>query len=179
MNHNKGARLSAVHDADTLRMRCVCDAATGCWHFRKADGKPYRRGERMRLWIFGGTFSTPLRAMWAFTSGKPVPASRTVYRRCDSFDCINPDHLRCSTKTQAVRYSVARNGVSEASVAGLRAAAARRTKITPELRTWALESTQSRLNAIRKQAHQRLPTAASSVFAMGDAMNAHHLRSAA
>ena len=189
MSHPFGTRLNSVHDVESLRARCFCDAHTGCWHFRKADGRRYEHGNHFVVWLYGGKFTTPTRAMWAFHTGKPVPNKRLVYRRCDSFDCINPEHLRCGTKTEAVRFAVSRNGVSATSIAGLKASTTRRTKITPELRAWALESsqtgmevarclgvTQSRVNVIRQQERQRLPTVACSIFAMGQAMNAAHMR---
>ena len=192
MTHAKGSRLHSVHDADSLRMRCVCDAHTGCWHFRKADGKPHARGETPKVWLYGGTYATPTRAMWAFHTGKPVQSHLVVYRNCDSLDCINPTHLRCATRAVATRYRTRRAGVSKNSLANLRAATHQRSKLTAELRTWALESSQSgsevahvlgmsqgRINFIRQQARRRLPTAAASIFALGAAMNAPHMRRSA
>ena len=189
MPHAIGTRLHSIASAADLRERCVIDRHTDCWHFRKADGRPYLHNQGQSIWLYGGRFSTPPRAMWEFTTGKPVPSTRVVYRVCDSMDCINPAHLRCQSRRHAVRQQVARNGLTPGRAAALRAASATRTKMTPELLQWALESTQNgseaahalgmsqgRINTIRQQARQRLATAAPSIFALGDAINTHSMR---
>lgn len=189
MPHAIGTRLRSIASADDLRDRCVVDRHTDCWHFRKADGRPYLHNQGQSIWLYGGRFTTPPRAMWEFTTGKPVPSTRVVYRTCDSMDCINPAHLRCQSRQQAVRQQVARNGLTPGRAAALRAASATRTKLTPELRLWLLESTQNgcetahalgmsqgRINTIRQQARQRLATAAPSIFAVANAINTDSLR---
>jgi hypothetical protein len=192
MTHATGTRLKSAYDVETLRARCVCDRHTDCWHFRKADGKPFTRGETPKVWLHGGTYATPTRAMWLFHTGKPVQRHLVIYRKCESMDCINPAHLRCGTREVAVRFSTKRAGVSKNSLENLCASRDQRSKLTPELRAWVLESSQSgsevahvmgmsqgRINLIRQQARQSLPKAACSIFALGAAMNAPHMRRSA
>lgn len=189
MTHAKGTHLNGVHDAESLRMRCVCNADTDCWQFRKADGKPHAKGAAPKVWIHGGKPVTPTRAMWAFHTGKPVQSHWVIYRTCDTANCINPAHLKCATRATQVRALIERAGVSKNSLENLRAATEQRSKLTPELRTWVLESGQSgpavayalgmsqgRINVIRQQARLRLPNVAASIFALGAAMNAPHMR---
>lgn len=190
MPHQIGTNIGGLASLDAMRERCVCDAE-GCWHFRLADGKPMARGKRQSIWLYGGRFSTPARAAWEFHTGKPVPASRVVYRSCESYDCINPQHLRCGTKADEIRMHKKRGTYKERRGDSAKNSASL-AKLTAELRLWLLESTQSgvavahalgisqgRANAIRAQWRKRAPLAAPSVFSMGLAMNDGHRRKAA
>lgn len=190
MPHEIGTRLGGLASAEDMRLRCHCDPATGCWHFRLASGKSYAKGQRQMVWLFGGRTTTPTRAMWEFSTGRPIPPGLIVYRRCDSHDCVNPGHLRCGPKVDEVRMNVKRGTFNTpAKQASARAAGMWRSKLTPELRVWIMESSQTgvevarvlgmsqgRINCIRQKLRASLPTAAPSVFALGAAMNSTPMR---
>ena len=184
MAHAFGTNLGSICSVETMRLRCVCDAHSGCWHLRKANGGPMPRGHQT-VWIYGGRYMTPTRAMWELVRGKPVPKGRIVWRKCDSYDCVNPKHLRIGSKRDEVRFNAKRGAFSStAQIAAVRAAALANRKITTELRQWLVESpqtgvdaahglgiSQGRANAIRQEMRRRVMTSASSIFAVGDAMN--------
>lgn len=195
MPHEIGARLQGSLDSvNDMRQRCVIDKRTGCWHLRSANGKPWRKGQRLNVWMPAAGKTTPARrAMWAFSTGAEAPADRIVYLVCDAHDCIKPTHLRCGTKADEVAANAARGAYRVPSKvnAARRVGLSRRT-ITAEMRVWAMESGQSgvavahalgcsqgRVNAIRAEARKRLMSAAPSILAMGAAMNQPHSRCAA
>jgi predicted XRE-type DNA-binding protein len=166
-----------------MRLRCVCDDDSGCWHLRSARGRPLV-GRRQIVWVHGRGTMTPMRAMWLFATGEEAPQDKVVARKCDSRDCVNPEHLQV-IKRQALVRRQHKQGIfntPQHREAARRTAIARRV-ITEELRRWIVESsqsgvavahalgvTQSRVNAIRQHMRQRLLQAAPSVFAFGAAM---------
>lgn len=179
MPHAPGTRLGGICDLESLRMRCVIDV-DGCWHIRMADGRQMPR-HRQRVWLYGGTTTTPTRAAWEFHTGKPVRAGRVVYRVCESWDCCNPAHLRCGEKRSEFAIHMARGTYRQACVRSRSYRNSQsQSKMTAELRMWAVESgqsgvvvahalgmSQSRINAIRSEYRKRAVTAAPSVFAIG------------
>lgn len=195
MPHELGTRLNgSLASVDDMRQRCVIDKKTGCWHLRSANGKPWRKGQRVNVWMHTTGKTTPARrAMWAFSTGAEPPADRIVYLACASHDCVRPEHLRCGTKADECAANAARGAFRVPSkVQAARATGISRRTITAELRVWAMESRQSgvavahalgcsqgRVNAIRAEARKRLMSAAPSVFAFGAAMNHMHSRCAA
>lgn len=187
MTHTHGTRLHSVASVEDLRQRCVIDAAGGCWHFRTSSGRAPTPGKPQKLWLYGGTITTPTRAMWAFHTGAEVPSKKVVYRTCFSLDCINPAHLKCGLRRHAARLQCSRHERTPAQQAALRATSDRRTVVTRELLTWVLESTQtgaeaahalgisqSRVNILRRRERDRLPQTAASIFTWGAALGTHH-----
>lgn len=144
MTHPHGTHLGGIRTLECVRQRCVIDADTGCWHLRLADGTPLPRNKRHVLWLHDlGCVSAP-RAVWTLSTGKPVPAGKVVSRHCESYDCARPDHLRCWTKATAYDY-LRRHGRTHSirrTIAN-RVAGIKRSRLTPELRHWLLESGQS------------------------------------
>ena len=187
MPHQHGTKLDGLDSVEAMRLRCVCDRHTGCWHLRTARGKPIPRGGRQIVFIHGGGTATSTRAMWAFHTGKPAPEDKIVARKCDSHDCVNPEHLTLTTRQALVKRQVKRGDFSTPQhIHNAQRAAEARRVLTSELRVWILESTQSgkavaaalgvsqsRVNLLRQEARKRLPVAASSVFAYGQGMVAN------
>lgn len=186
MPHAFGANIGGIDSVEAMRLRCVCDDHSGCWHIRNASGGAYKPGDRMMVWLYGGATYTATRAMWLLAKGVVPPADRLVFRACDSHDCVNPLHLRLGTRREAVRAAAKRGAYSSPKQkANARKAASCKRKATDELRVWLIESSQTgvdiahamgmsqgRVNLIRQQARARLGTASASVFAMGAAMGA-------
>ncbi len=165
MPHVHGTHLGGLRTVEDLRLRCHC-SEDGCWHFRKANGKPMTdTGGRMNVWLFGVGSTTATRAAWALKMGELPPPDRVVYRKCDSRDCVNPDHLRLGDRGKVVKLH-AKRGVFATPQRRENARRAGRVnaKVTLELRAWLCESpqsgsaaahalgiTQGRANAIRAQ----------------------------
>lgn len=145
------------------------------------------------VWVYAVGPMTATRAMWQFHTGKPVPPDRVVLRRCESFDCVNPAHLRCGKRADVVRLQSKRGRFkTERCRKQRQAARAKMAKLTPELRQWAVESPQTgvaaahglgvaqqTVAAIRSAAAKRRQAGVCSIFALGDAMNVGSLRRAA
>jgi len=192
MAHDHGAYLGGVRDVESMRQRCVCDEHTGCWHMRSARGRNLV-GKRQIVWVHGVGAMTVTRAMWLFAHGEAPPANRVVARKCESQDCVRPEHLALMPRKALVRVQVKRGSFDTPKAReSRRRAGERRRVVTAELRVWLIESTQSgvqaahglgitqaRANLIRQEARQRLPSAACSVFAYGAGMAANDGRSVA
>lgn len=192
MSHEQGTYLGGIRDVESMRLRCVCDSHTGCWHIRSARGRKLT-GKRQIVWVHGIGTMTVTRAMWMFSRGKPPPENRVVARKCDSLDCVNPEHLALLDRQAFVRSQVRRGSFdTDRARENARKAAAGRRVLSDELRVWLIESTQSgvevaaalgvkqsRVNAIRQQARARLPKAAASIFSLGAGMAANDGRTVA
>lgn len=186
MSLPSGTHLGGIKTLDDLRMRCFIDdmEQDPCWHFRTArGGKPTRNGLILKVWLYGHGSMSLTRAAWFLDRGKPVEGSLTrVVRRCTSYDCCNPKHLRL---TNASRHPQLLADAGRASSAAKRAAieriAAQRAVVAPELVRWIAESPQSgaelsrvigisagRINVLRRRERLRLAAlAVSSPFRMG------------
>lgn len=137
MAHQTGAYLGAVRCLETLRQRCVVDDdARGCWHLRSPRGRPLptTRGARHTVFVHGLGPITCTRAAWLFSTGEMPPDGHIVWRKCDSYDCVNPAHLRCSTRGDWGRKmgKLGRWRGQWARIQANRSTAAKRRALTPE-----------------------------------------------
>lgn len=132
MPQKEGAYLGSVRDLGGLMERCFVSGE--CWHLRSPRGKPMPKERTHVLWVhqMGGKMSAT-RAAWFLKTGEHAPKSRTVVRVCDSYDCVNPEHLRCWTKKQWGAW-LAKTGRSKtpAKTIAAKRNAARRSRLTPD-----------------------------------------------
>lgn len=180
MSHAHGTRLDGIATLEDLRQRCVVDEETGCWHLRTARGRPLPKDVRHVLWVFGAGHVTATRAAWMLSKpGRTLPNGWICYRRCESYDCVAPNHVIAGTR-KAWGAHMARTGkaVTSAKAQANRVGRRHTWKLTPELKQWLLESPQSgvqvsyalgisqgRANAIRANARAALAALpATSVF---------------
>jgi hypothetical protein len=144
MPHKRGAHLGGAKRLWDLRERCVIDSETSCWHIRDAHGRPLKRDAGQDVWLHGVGLVSVCRAAWTLATKETPPEGHKVWRVCQSYDCINPAHLRCWTRVeygQWVRQSGHLRGKVHRSVAN-RASGAPKKKLTDELVQWALDSSQ-------------------------------------
>jgi len=169
VSHKHGAHVDGIDSLEALRLRCVCDSDSGCWHLRTARGRLMPRDRVHRVWVFGRGAMTATRAAWML-AGKPEPARRQVVYRsgCDSFDCVAPEHLRCGSRKQAMQAAFRLEKFETAPRReAVRVLGKARQVITAELRLWLVESSQrgpavahalgvslSRVRAIRREANK-------------------------
>lgn len=198
MSLSKGDYLGGVRDVETMRLRCFCDSFTGCWHFRTARGKPQARGGKPHtVWVHGhNKHMTATRAMWLLSTGKLVQPHLVVMRTCESYDCVNPEHLRVVTRQTALRFNAERGRVVVPAAqvqANLSKGAEASRVLTPELRQWLIESAQPgsavswalgisahRVNEIRREHRaKQARLAMRSVFSLAEASNGATWRAAA
>lgn len=106
MPHAQGAYLGSVRCIADVRLRCVVDDECGCWHLRTAHGKPQPRGRVHRLWVHGRGAVSATRAVWELDRGMPMLKGRRAVRVCESYDCVNPQHLKALTHAEAQRWIV-------------------------------------------------------------------------
>lgn len=179
MSHKVGANLGGVTDIEGIRMRCVCDAHTGCWHFRSARGKPMARNKRHMVWLFErGSISVP-RAVWELSRRRKMPKGWRAFRTCDSYDCANPEHVKAGDAAAYGRALAAR-GVLHGNADNARKAGMVTAKLTSELKQWIVESSQtakdqahalqvseSLVHRVRGRWHARMLRVAPSVFDFG------------
>lgn len=148
MSHAKGTYLGGIRTLEALRVRCVCDPDTRCWHWRGAFQRSAGRAAEPRVWLAAENKTTTImRAAWQLHKGEPIPAGKTVWRRCRSADCGNPAHLMVGTKAEWGAW-VERKGYMRGRPE--RAAINRRIKLesgqarlTMELAQWVRESQQT------------------------------------
>jgi hypothetical protein len=181
MSHEHGAYLGGIRCLKTLRERCVMDKDGDCWHLRTARGRPMPTVGVYQFWVHGLGHCTATRGAW-FLSGRPMPTHRGViiFRSCESYDCVNPDHLRSGIRRSLMRHLVdVGRFESEARRAALETFKSSRPQaqiVTPELKAWLMESRQSgpdvahalgvtpsRANNIRREMRKR----PASVFNLG------------
>lgn len=145
MSHPKGTRLDGVASIEDIRGRCVMDEDCGCWHMRSARGRPMPEGKVHKIHIHGLGVMTVTRAVWLLAHpGQSIPDRWRAYRTCTSYDCANPEHISIGTN-QRFGAVQRRTGKSKSAkkTAAIREMAAKRRILTPELRQWLIESTQS------------------------------------
>lgn len=173
-----GAHLGGIRTLEDLRLRCVCPADDDCWHLRTARGRPMPLNLRHAVSIHGVGQMTATRAAWML-AGKNTMKGRVIYRVCESYDCVNPAHLKQGTRGDFARYGAAQGRYrSAAQIAPLLASTAARRKATPEIVRYICESPESapkvapkvgmsagHVNVIRRQ-NTRRPA---SVFTWGNA----------
>lgn len=188
------ARPFVALTTEQIRLRCWCDPRSKCWHYRTADGRKMPHdGKRQAIWI-GGRGAVPItKAAWEAKHQKPVPAGWIAYRTCGSHDCANPAHITAGPRTQHGAMVAASNVWKgrPVRVIACRRSASKQQRLTPELRAWVIESSQTHASAahalgcseclvrrVRKQARQRMVLNASSIFAIGIALNQQHREAA-
>ena len=174
-----GAYLGGIRTLEDLRLRCVCREDDDCWHLRSARGKPMRKDHVHVVALRGHKGNvTATRAAWVL-AGKTLKQGFVVRRVCESYDCVNPSHLRQGPRAEVSRKSAADGKFRSAEqLAPLAEARRRQTKVTPEVLQLILTSPlptpqlvphvpicAGRINSIRRQ-HRARPT---SVFAWGGA----------
>lgn len=144
MTHAHGTRLDGVSTLEDLRQRCVVDEESGCWHLRTARGRPLPTDVRHVLWVFGIGHVTATRAAWLLSRpGRTLPNGWICYRRCDSYDCVAPDHvIGGSRKAWGVHMAKSGKAVTSAKTAANRGGMRSTWKLTPELKRWLVESAQ-------------------------------------
>jgi hypothetical protein len=91
-----GQYLGGIRNIDDLKMRCLIDDETDCWHWRL--GKTKGKYPKISFKISGEAQSrTGVRAVFVLL-GRDVPDGYTVYHyKCHSIDCLNPAHLKMGT----------------------------------------------------------------------------------
>lgn len=101
MRHNaEPSGKQGVYTLGDMRLRCVVDEETGCWHWRGAlctsDNVP-------KLWLpaVGKTLSGPKAA--AILSGRQVFRGQIAFRTCHCLDCMNPMHIAVGSRAEAGR----------------------------------------------------------------------------
>lgn len=193
----RGACIGGIQTLDDLRGRCVITAGSDCWHLRSAYGRPLvpRSGCGHVVWVHGMGAMSATRVAWMLhlaardgtdnETARSRIGKRVVYRQCGTHDCCNPAHLRCGNRAHVILAAMRDGRLDMGKVAhAARKTGVKRAVITPELRQWAIQSTQSgvavahalgvsqsRVNGIRAAARERAGTAAPSVFALGEAAN--------
>jgi hypothetical protein len=151
MAHKHGTNLGGIRTLEDLRQRCVIDADTGCWHLRTARGRAMPVDKVHRVWssTYGQSVSVT-RLAWELKAQRTPAAHKVVSRVCTSYDCINPAHLKCWSKADEGAFLAKTGRVATASkrIAN-KISGQRRSRLTPELRTWLMESTQSNVEVGR------------------------------
>lgn len=118
---------------------------------------------------------TAARAAWML-AGKKLRNGMAIFRVCESYDCVNPKHLKQGSRGDVARHNAAQGRFcSKEQLAPLAASRKRRTKATAEHVRLIVESglpapalvdlvplSCGRINAIRREWASR---PASSVFA--------------
>lgn len=145
MPHEKGAYLGSVRSVEDLRGRCVCDAHTGCWHLRTARGRSLPEDQTTVLWVHGLGKMSAARAAYLLSRGKVPAQGMIAYRTCDTRECVNPGHIKATTRAVYARKHIAiRPGEATAAQReSLRRGYSKRQVLTPELKSWLIESSQS------------------------------------
>jgi predicted XRE-type DNA-binding protein len=178
----QGAYLGSVRCVESLRARCVVDAtdSNACWHLKSARGKPMPTdGKAHCIWLHNFGRMTATVAAWIVSRGHKPPPGRIVFRGCESYDCVNPKHLKCGNHAALGRH-VAKMGTAKNQpqrIAANAVNAKRRRKLTDEQARWArtcglsqtevaqvLGVSDSCIGDIRRGLRYRESYAAASVF---------------
>ena len=98
----------------------------------------------MRVFAHGSPTSVAARPLALRLSGRRLPGGWCALAKCDSYDCVNPDHLTSHNRSEAVRISGTRGEHKTVRKAiACRMNGANRSRISPEIWSWVYESTQS------------------------------------
>jgi len=146
MSHPHGTHLGGIRDLDDLRLRCVVDDDTGCWHWRlsKCDGVPKVHVTHPAL-PRPGHIMRGRRAALLLARGRDLPAGHVAYARlsCTSKDCVNPAHCQSGDRHAHGRY-LTQSGKVKGLLSKRKASRAmwdkRGRKVTPEVRAHILAS---------------------------------------
>lgn len=173
-----GTILDGIRCLETLKAKCVIDRQSDCWLMRKADGSMAPPQHRVQFAVDRRSYLAA-RLAWQLAHPKyTLPKGHVVWRCCDSPACVNPDHLRGGPKLLWGQHVAARGifKTPEKREAAIKASRGR-CVLTPELRQWLLESSQSNTDAahglgightrasqIRIAARRLTSTAPASVF---------------
>jgi hypothetical protein len=181
MGSKPGQYLGGIRTLEELRLRCVCrESEDDCWHLRSARGRsmPTNRVHTVRIHGRKENF-TATRASWLL-SGKTIRTGFVVRRVCESYDCVNPKHLKQGTRGDVARHN-AKPGylLSPSQLAPLEVGRARSAKATADHVRLIVESglpsrdlaaqvplSRGRINQIRREWASR---PACSVFLWGGA----------
>ncbi|MFN3303147.1 MAG: hypothetical protein ACK44A_05435 [Roseateles sp.] len=161
MSYRPKAYCGGVRTLEDVRQRCVINEVTTCWHLRHADGRPLSRTRPHKLWFAALERAVSVPRLVHLLAHPDAPVAERHWRTCNSYDCANPDHVRSGTAQQEKAWRVE---AGRTTSPGHRAAAQRnaltRSVLTPELRQWLVESTQSHVDVAhglgidRKRAQQ-------------------------
>lgn len=137
-----GDHIGGIRTLEDFRGRCVVDDITGCWHLRTPYGRQLPTTATAYVWLYGEGLVTALRAACKLRLGYYPPAGKVAWRSCTSYDCVF--HVRCGTRAEhgAFLAKVGRMRPKAEHLRRVRVANAARSKLTPELVQWALESPQ-------------------------------------
>ncbi|PZP73358.1 MAG: hypothetical protein DI604_12900 [Delftia acidovorans] len=130
---------------EEIKGRCYIDE-DGHWLWRGAirKGVPFVYAPNLAQ---GGKMSTQVgyRAAYQCAKGVAVPPRHRVFSTCDAPACLNPEHIRCATDAAYGRY-IRSKGTFKGRVRRIlanRATTLSRTKVTPEIVSLILASTES------------------------------------
>jgi len=107
--------VSGIHTIEDLKLRCVVDELTGCWHWKSgvtSAGMP-------SFWFPPiGRYTTAGVALCWFATGKEPRPGKVWHRTCDSLDCCNPSHRKEGTrKSQMLNAAITRTPLQKARIA--------------------------------------------------------------
>lgn len=177
MGIKTGAYLGGIRTIEDLRLRCVCTPLDDCWRLRTARGRPMPKDMRHSINVHGVGGMTATRAAWML-AGKKLRNGMAIFRVCESYDCVNPKHLKQGSRGDVARHNATQGRFgSKEQLAPLAASRARRTKATSAHIRLIVESglpsrdlasqvplSRGRINAIRRE---RAGMPANSVFSWG------------
>lgn len=98
----KGHKFGGVHTLNDLKERCIVDEFTDCWHFHDAGGNPVTNKTNMSI-HYAPTNSKISAVRRAYMLANPdvnIPKNKGIFKVCNCFDCVNPDHLRMWDRKQ-------------------------------------------------------------------------------
>lgn len=133
-----------IRTLDDIMSRCFVDGDTGCWLWRGAlvqpQGMPYTH---LPAGLFGCERRQQMsarKAAWLL-AGKPLAAGRVVYvDRCKDQKCVNPEHLRAGSRSQAMQAADRNVGSYSDPMRRARLARYRLTWTTPVEKVRAVEA---------------------------------------
>ena len=107
MSHEHGTYLGSIRCLETLRERCVMDKDGDCWHLRTARGRPLQKGLIQRIFVHGHGHCTATRGAWVL-AGRPLPTQKNmvIFRTCEQYDCVNPEHLKAGSRRTLTRQMI-------------------------------------------------------------------------
>jgi hypothetical protein len=130
MPHEIGTYLGGIRCLEDLRQRCVMDG--DCW-----------RCKPRVVWIFQRGGMTAKRAAWMLSGGRVRPGWATT-EVCGTARCVNPPHLVHRPRAVVVRTQAAQGRArTDRKALANKLAGAKRSRISPEVWRWAMESPQS------------------------------------
>lgn len=128
VSHPHGKHLGGIRTLDELRERCVMDG--DCWVCRTRC-----------VWLYG-TGAMTARCASLRLRGEALREGYVVARTCDTEQCVR--HVKQVPRASAVRAAT-KAGVMRTTRKAIanRVAGAKRSRVTPEVWRWAMESGQS------------------------------------